>query len=541
MLQRHVHLWKLRTAQRRLSHRRERVRRKRRLLLGPLQRWQVSARLVVLHPVRRPLLHDDALLLRDLHDCRRQDGGDVRGAPDWARRTSQLASTDTFRGACNESPCRLCAPYAPTGVFVCQPASGCHVNGDLCRETSDCCGTSGTGLPGDGNVTCDKAAGAAIGICRNPQSCNPQGNVCHFKNYACSSGSSARNDCCSAVGSSGRCIKDSQGVLRCNNFNPEPCVGLAENDSCSLCQLDALGVPRCNGLGACRKSSDTCASAADCCDGLPCVPDGSGALRCYSPPDGGATCVPAAGACTINADCCPGGSCITPIGSTVGSCSTPPLPPGSGGTPGSGGASSGGTANAGGAGGTTSAGGAGGTTSAGGPPRAARVRRGWHDSPGGSAGAGGACSLYGQKCTTTANCCSEVRARAGICVIGPGLRARSESVRNTMNQRHGAATTTLDQSQGSALLVLLSSATALAAMQGCGSSDKVAAGSKISTPTTTTGGSGQEALRTPEAQVETRSSRTAGGFIVDSGTQESRTPRTRRAGDSVIVGRRPER
>jgi hypothetical protein len=30
-------------------------------------------------------------------------------------------------------------------VFVCQPASGCHVNGDMCREDTDCCGAAGAG------------------------------------------------------------------------------------------------------------------------------------------------------------------------------------------------------------------------------------------------------------------------------------------------------------------------------------------------------------------------------------------------------------
>ena len=46
-------------------------------------------------------------------------------------------------GACCS---RLCAPYEPTGVLICQPATGCHVVGDLCRKDSDCCGS--TGMPG---------------------------------------------------------------------------------------------------------------------------------------------------------------------------------------------------------------------------------------------------------------------------------------------------------------------------------------------------------------------------------------------------------
>ena len=86
---------------------------------------------------------------------------------------------------CNGCCSRLCAPYGPTGVKVCQPAQGCRVNGDLCRQNEDCCGGGNSGLPGDGNVTCQKAnASDEIGICRNPQSCNPEGNVCHFRNYA---------------------------------------------------------------------------------------------------------------------------------------------------------------------------------------------------------------------------------------------------------------------------------------------------------------------------------------------------------------------
>jgi hypothetical protein len=236
----------------------------------------------------------------------------------------------------------LCAPYGPSGVMVCQPASGCHVDGDLCRQTSDCCGAPGTGLPGDGNVVCDKAAGAAVGICRNPMSCDPEGDVCHFKNYACSN-SSARNDCCGGVGNSG------------------------------VCQLDALGVPRCYGLGTeCRHSGDTCASAADCCDALPCIPDASGGLRCFTPPDGGARCVEPGGGCTINGDCCRGSSCVTTIGSTQGTCTVPPPPPGSGGASGSGGA----------------------------------------------AGSGGTpqCALYGQSCTLSSDCCGGVACFQGSCV-----------------------------------------------------------------------------------------------------------------------------
>lgn len=182
---------------------------------------------------------------------------------------------------------RLCEVYAPTGVKVCQPAEGCRVDGDLCRKDSDCCGGAGSMLPGDGNVACVKQrATDPTGVCRNPMSCNPEGDVCHYKTYGTCGNSSARNDCCGAPGNSG------------------------------VCQLDGLGVPRCYGLGTtCRMSGETCAFSGDCCNGLPCVPDGNGILHC-----GAAACVAMGGMCTATADCCNGASCVFTPGQTYGTC-----------------------------------------------------------------------------------------------------------------------------------------------------------------------------------------------------------------------------
>jgi hypothetical protein len=252
----------------------------------------------------------------------------------------------TVCDGCNDCCSRLCAPYGPSGVKVCQPASGCHVNGDVCRKDGDCCGAAGTGLPGDGNVTCEIAAGQAVGICRNPMGCNPQGDVCHYKDYACSN-SSARNDCCGAPGNSG------------------------------ACQLDALGVPRCSGLGGtCRNPGETCSSAADCCNRVPCVADASGVLGCVTPGDAGPTCAPQGGACTINGDCCVGTMCNRPLGSISGTCGPYTPPPSDAGIP--------------------------------------------ADDAGGSSGSydgGTTCALYGQSCRFSSDCCGGVPCTgpAGIC------------------------------------------------------------------------------------------------------------------------------
>jgi hypothetical protein len=157
------------------------------------------------------------------------------------------------------------------------------------------------------------------------------------------------------------------------------------------CQLDALGVPRCNGLDDCRASGENCASAADCCDGLPCVPDASGALHC-----GETACVATGNTCTINADCCRGTLCIRSPGSTSGMCSTSVPPPGSGGAGGTGG-----DAGAPGSGGSDATGGTGGSTGG----------------SGGSGGTGGttACAEYGQQCDTGADCCNAIPCDGGIC------------------------------------------------------------------------------------------------------------------------------
>jgi hypothetical protein len=193
---------------------------------------------------------------------------------------------------CGDCCSRLCAPYGPSGVKICQPAQGCHIDGDLCTTDTDCCGAPGSGLPGDGNVHCEIQSGFAVGICRNPTGCNPEGNVCHYKDYACAN-SSARNDCCGAPGNSG------------------------------ACQLDKLGVPRCHALGACVGAGAACAFDDDCCAGGHCVPGSGGALTCQ------VACSASGGACTVNADCCAGLPCIAAQGSTSGVCGAPsPSPAG---------------------------------------------------------------------------------------------------------------------------------------------------------------------------------------------------------------------
>jgi hypothetical protein len=245
---------------------------------------------------------------------------------------------DGCTGCCSS----FCAPFGTLGSKICQPASGCHVLGDLCHANTDCCGGAvASGLPGAGLVVCiPDATHPEIGTCgmANPNNCTgnaptckntcqPEGDVCHFLgNGGCSSNSFPAN-CCGAPGSS-------KGV----------------------CKLDTLGVPRCYGITACVMEGMNCASSADCCNNMPCVPNAMGNLTCAP-----LSCEPQGSVCTTTADCCTGLDCLVPPGSLQGSCEKPNGPPPEG---------------------------DGGTTDLAGP----------------------ACALYGQGCSTSIPCCASTGA-----------------------------------------------------------------------------------------------------------------------------------
>jgi hypothetical protein len=201
----------------------------------------------------------------------------------------------------------FCAPFGTSSTKICQPAGGCHVLGDLCLKNSDCCGGDfGNMLPGSGEVICvPDTAHPQIGTCSMANvtycpmqtsychnSCQPEGDVCHFKNNGGCSSNSFPNDCCGAPGNSG------------------------------VCKLDVHGVPRCYGLAKCVAAGGDCASSADCCGNLPCIPGPGGHLICAT-----MQCVPQGGVCTATSDCCSGFACVVPPGSTTGTCINPNPPP----------------------------------------------------------------------------------------------------------------------------------------------------------------------------------------------------------------------
>jgi hypothetical protein len=212
-------------------------------------------------------------------------------------------------GDCGGCCSRLCAPYV-TGVKICQPPSGCRVTNNLCTVNKDCCGGDPTEVSeGAGSVTCIKSTvNPDIGACRNPTGCQVRGNICGGPSGQC--GVNERAACCDCPGDPKKCCKaDSVGIYRC--------FGGGSKD----CPTGYTGQAPC-----CVSYGERCAFSAECCSGVPCVPDGQGVLRCLTPPDGGPACVANAGRCTSTGDCCVGLLCNIVPGQATGTCGAPPPP-----------------------------------------------------------------------------------------------------------------------------------------------------------------------------------------------------------------------
>ena len=186
--------------------------------------------------------------------------------------------SDSGLPQCGGSCCsRACAPWGPTQVLVCQPASGCKPVGDICATDSDCCGGSGASPV----QTCTKKnTSDPVGVCSNPTGCKPNGDICRLQTNSCN----ATDNCCSG---------------NVQNYD--------------TCHQDNLGVPRCSyagDAGCIPPGADAgCSTSADCCNENPCV---NGVC--------GGGCVTCGGACSTSADCCAGGACNIQSGQTAGTC-----------------------------------------------------------------------------------------------------------------------------------------------------------------------------------------------------------------------------
>jgi hypothetical protein len=245
---------------------------------------------------------------------------------------------------CNNSCCsRSCAPYVPTGYLICQPASGCHPEGEICASDSECCGGPGSTYADQTMVTC-AGANAAMGVlgrCAIGNVCRAPGAICDpHSTMSCNT----KSTCCGVK------PNNSTGDLSTNTYP-------------NICGFDNLGIPRC-------KTDQNLDCTADG-GGNPCTPDMTGKYVCL-----GQACVNNTGTCTSIADCCTGLPCTIAPGAKTGICGGQLLPDG-GVVPTGGGTGM----DAGGGGG----GNGGGTTT--------------ND-------AGMVCAQYGQICTVAADCCA---------------------------------------------------------------------------------------------------------------------------------------
>ena len=256
---------------------------------------------VLLRAAGRRLRVERRLLHRRLQRRERPDAGHLRGLAAPAAPRTAASSTASSAGAraadggavfidsglpaCGGPCCsRACAPWGPTGVLVCQPASGCHPVGRplphghrLLRRR---------GHPGGSNkpVTCDMSGGGPVGICRCPMGCKPNGDVCKLATMSCNSSC----DCCAGNCETDGHVQAGQRRRAALRRGPVRRRGWLVRFERRLLQRRAV---RAQPRAATRRTSARATA-----------------------------CVPACGACTNNADCCPGPSCEIPQGSTQGIC-----------------------------------------------------------------------------------------------------------------------------------------------------------------------------------------------------------------------------
>jgi hypothetical protein len=193
---------------------------------------------------------------------------------------------------------RVCVA-TPTGGHVCATASGCRVKGDLCKTDNDCCGGPNSMVCGQGEVTCAIVPGTnpPTGRCTTPTSGSqgdPEGDVC-------GQSQSSRENCCGGCSPKQDCCKlDSNGIYRCYAGGS------------AMCPTGYTGVAPC-----CIAGGGICTFSNECCNNAPCLPDGTGVLRC------GSMCVPSGGVCTATSDCCTGYTCLLQAGASKGVCGIP--------------------------------------------------------------------------------------------------------------------------------------------------------------------------------------------------------------------------
>jgi hypothetical protein len=216
---------------------------------------------------------------------------------------------------CGGSCCsRACFPYAPTGVLICQPPSGCRPRGELCTQDGDCCGGPGQPDNASANTMCRKDPGNIFGRCDGGNACNPAGTICRLQSVSCN----ATDQCCSGnVQQDDTCHQDNLGIPRCSVVPGTDCSNPASKAG-MMCasSADCCGLPCVNGIcgATCVNTGGTCMTDADCCSGLPCTIPGGGTAGTCGTTQG---CASYGQTCTVTADCCNGVPCTGGLCQTI--------------------------------------------------------------------------------------------------------------------------------------------------------------------------------------------------------------------------------
>ncbi len=170
------------------------------------------------------------------------------------------------------------------GPIILTDGGTCALNGQQCKNASECCSLNCTGL----------------GVCGSPI------NNCKQANDTCTKGT----DCCSLSCVGGKC------ATKCTSDN-QPCT---QNSEC--CGQSCVGVDggkTCAPLnGSCKTSGNKCTTGGECCSK---VCSGGVCLQQVS------FCGQTGDICTNNVDCC-GNSCVKQPNASVGICGVPPAPGG---------------------------------------------------------------------------------------------------------------------------------------------------------------------------------------------------------------------
>ena len=248
LLRRQVHERYVRPTQCHLQDRWQRLRWQRRMLFEAVPERRVCPRSVLLHSERRHLRAPCRLLRRNLQRRRGRNTRNLQRTGRWSYLSAAAGSTVRCAADATIAVAASVRLMVATGVKVCQRANGCHIDGDLCRKDSDCCGGKGSMAPGDGNVNLrDLPQGLPWDFVETRPAVTPRATSAITRTTPARSPARATT------------AAEPRGTRTPASSTPSVS-------------------PRCHALDKCVEAGGVCAFTGDCCNASPCVPDADRAV-----------------------------------------------------------------------------------------------------------------------------------------------------------------------------------------------------------------------------------------------------------------------